>query len=195
MFGIAADDGASFSTISPNPVRSETQGLMTGLNINASYAQAIIKSGLFPYHDSGNTTLDSFNVSQRVATDTAFRSINQATVYAGAKTGTFPAAYYYQFERTISGYNPENLAGAPVTPGYPYGNPYKPYFRLHGSDMAWEFGNFVGPFRDANDLYSVQLTTGYFAEFVRSGQPNIPINYLQARGCTKTIQGVQASGP
>jgi hypothetical protein len=102
---------------------------------------------------------------------------------------------YYQFERTISGYNPENLAGAPVTPGYPYGNPNLPYFRLHGSDMAWEFGNFAGHFRDDNDLYSIQLTTGYFAEFVKSGQPNPPMDYLQARGYTKTIQGVQASGP
>jgi hypothetical protein len=26
--------------------------------------------------------------------------------------------------------------------------------------------------RDANDLYSEQVTTGYFSEFVKSGQPN-----------------------
>ncbi|KIW66187.1 hypothetical protein PV04_08388 [Phialophora macrospora] len=195
IFGIAANDGASFSTISTTPVQNETQGLMTGLGINASYAQAIIQSGLFPYYDSGNMTLDAFNVTQRVATDTTFRCIDQATVYAGAETGTFPATYYYQMERTINGYNPENVAGAPVTPGYPNGNPNLPYFKLHGADMDWAFGNFYVPLRDANDLYSVQLVSGYFAEFVRTGQPNIPTNYLQARGYTKTLQGVQASGP
>jgi carboxylesterase type B len=195
IFGIAANDGASFSTISTTPVQNETQGLMTGLGINASYAQAIIQSGLFPYYDSGNMTLDAFNVTQRVATDTTFRCIDQATVYAGAETGAFPATYYYQMERTINGYNPENVAGAPVTPGYPNGNPNLPYFKLHGADMDWAFGNFYVPLRDDNDLYSVQLVSGYFAEFVKSGQPNIPTNYLQARGYTKTLQGVQASGP
>ncbi len=195
IFGIAANDGASFSTISTTPVQNETQGLMTGLSINASYAQAIIKSGLFPYYDSGNMTLDAFNVTQRVATDSTFRCIDQATVYAGAKTGAFPSIYYYQMDRTINGYNPENVDGAPITPAYPNGDPNMPYFKLHGADMDWAFGNFYVPLRDANDLWSVQLVSGYFAEFVKSGQPNIPVNYLQARGYTKTLQGVQSAGP
>lgn len=195
MFGVAANDGASFSTISPTPVQNETQGLMVGLSINESYARAIIESDLFPYYDTGNKTFDSFNVSQRVATDNTFRCIDQATVYAGASTGTFPAAYYYQFERAINGYNPENVPGAPITPGYPNGNPNLPYFKLHGADMDWAFGNFYVPLRDANDLYSVQLVSGYFAEFIKSGQPNPPVEYLKARGYTKTLQGVQQSGP
>lgn len=195
IFGVAANDGASFSNLSPTPVMNETAGLMYGLGINESYAQAIIKSGLFPYYDTGNVTFDSFNVTQRVATDNTFRCVDQATVWAGAKTGTFPATYFYQFERTIDGYNPENVTGAPVTPGYPHGNPNLPYFKLHGADMAWLFGNFYDPLRDANDLYSVQLVSGYFAEFVKTGQPNPPVDYLRSRGYTKALQGVQQSGP
>ncbi|KAK4943907.1 hypothetical protein LTR10_016623 [Elasticomyces elasticus] len=195
IFGIAANDGASFSNLSPTPIQNETAGLMYGLGINQSYAQAIIQSGLFPYYDTGNITFDSFNVTQRVATDNTFRCIDQATVYAGAESGAFPSTYFYQFERTINGYNPENVPGAPVTPGYPYGNPNLPYFKLHGADMAWAFGNFYVPLRDANDLYSVQLVSGYFAEFVKSGQPNPPINYLQVRNYTTTLQGVEQSGP
>ncbi|KAK5234147.1 hypothetical protein LTR47_004738 [Exophiala xenobiotica] len=195
IFGNAANDGASFSNISPTPINNETAGLMYGLGINESYAQAIIQSGLFPYYNTGNITFDAFNVTQRVATDNTFRCIDQATVYAGEKTGAFPATYYYQFERTINGYNPENVAGAPVTPGYPNGNPNLPYFKLHGADMDWLFGNFYVPLRDANDLYSVQLVSGYFAEFVKSGQPNPPVSYLRARGYTKSLQGVQESGP
>ncbi|EXJ87912.1 esterase/lipase [Capronia coronata CBS 617.96] len=195
IFGVAANDGASFSNISPTPVQNETQGLMVGLGINASYAQAIIQSSLFPYYDTGNRTRDSFNVTQRVATDNTFRCADQATVYAGAASGAFPATYYYQFERTINGYNPENVdSSGRVTPGYPHGDPNMPYFRLHGADMDWLFGSFYVPLRDANDLFSVQLVSGYFAEFVRSGQPNPSLDYLRARGYTKSLQGVQESG-
>lgn len=53
----------------------------------------------------------------------------------------------------------------------------------------------LNPLRDANDLKSVQLESGYFASFVRSLDPNPPANYLQVRGYTNTTQGVQQSGP
>ena len=197
MFGVTANDGASFSTLSTTPVNNLTGGIQIGLSINESYARAVIDSGLFPYYDTGNLTLDAFNVSQRVATDNTFRCIDQATVYAGAITGTFPATYYYQIERTIDGYNPNNLPGAPVTPGYPDGNPNLPYFKLHGSDMPWPFGNFYDPLRDANDLYSVQLVSSYFAAFVRTGQPNPSQDYLRVRGRSyqKTLQAIQQTGP
>jgi carboxylesterase type B len=194
IFGVTENDGASFSTFSTTPVQNLTEGIMTGLSINESYAEAIIASGLFPFYSTGNLTFDSFNVSQRVATDITFRCIDQATVYAGAIREAFPATYYYQFERTINGYNPENVPDAPVTPGYPYGNPNLPYFKLHGSDMDWAFGNFYKPLRDANDLYSVQLVSGYFAEFVKSGQPNPDLEYLKVRGYETTLEGVQQAG-
>lgn len=95
IFGTTANDGASFSTYPKTPVTSESQGLQVGLGISAYYANLIITSGLFPYYDTGNITLDSFNVTQRVATDKTFRCIDEATVYAGAETGAFKSAYYY----------------------------------------------------------------------------------------------------
>lgn len=195
MFGVAENDGASFSPLSTTPLQNLTEGLMTGLSINESYAEAIIDSGLFPFYSTGNLTLDAFNVSQRVATDTTFRCIDQASVYAGATSGAFPATYYYQFERTINGYNPGNVPGnGPVTPDHPYGDPNLPYFKLHGSDLPWAFGNFFHPLRDANDLYSVQLVSGYFGEFVRSGQPNPAPEYLEVRGYGMTLKGVGDAG-
>ena len=140
IWGNVANDGASFSTYPTTPVTSELQGLQVGLGISAANAQAIIDSGLFPYYNTGNITLDSFNVTQRVATDKTFRCIDQATVYAGVKTGAFKTSYYYQMDRAYSGYNPNNVdATGPIEPGYPYGNPEKPYFRLHGADMPWVF--------------------------------------------------------
>lgn len=197
IFGNVANDGASFSTYPPNPIAEGnlTGALQVGLDISASAAQSIIDSGLFPYENTtGNYTYDAFNVTQRVATDNTFRCIDQATVYAGATTGVFPATYYYQFERAIDGYNPNNLPGAPVEPGFPNGDPELPYFKLHGADMEWVFGNFYEPLRDDNDLYSVQLVSGYFAEFVRSGQPNPDVGYLKVRGYNATLEAVEKYG-
>ncbi|KAG9950961.1 carboxylesterase family protein-like protein, partial [Aureobasidium melanogenum] len=194
IWGTTANDGASFSTYPTTPVTSELAGIMAALGISQAYAQSIIDSGLFPYYDTGNVTLDSFNVSQRVATDNQFRCIDEATVYAGVESGAFKTSYFYQMQRTSGGYDPNHLGGPPVEPGYPYGNPEKPYFKLHGSDMPWVFGN-LNPLRDANDLKSVQLESGYFAAFVRSLDPNPPASYLQVRGYTNTTQGVKESGP
>lgn len=197
IFGTVANDGASFSNLPPAGLAQGnlTGALQAGLSISASAAQSIIASGLFPFaNTTGNYTLDAFNVTQRVATDNTFRCIDQATIYAGATTGVFPKAYSYQFERAVAGYNPNNVPGAPVEPGYPYGNPELPYFKLHGADMPWVFGNFYSPLRDANDLYSLQLVSGYFASFVKSGQPNPDPEYLKVRAYTKTLEAVQQQG-
>ncbi|GKT48772.1 cholinesterase [Colletotrichum spaethianum] len=210
IWGNIVNDGASFSTYSTKPIANHTQGLMVGLGISEAYAQKIIDSGLFPYWDTGNATLDSFNVSQRIATDKTFRCIDQATVYAGVHSGAFKTSYYYQLERAYGGYNPNNVDGiGPIEPGYPNGDPEKPYFRLHGADMPWVFVSGVPPdavskfsdcpkanlytIRDDNDLRSVQLSSAYFASFVRELQPNPEATYLSVRGYTDSIAGVAAS--
>ena len=190
IFGIVADDGASFSNLPPTNLTEGnlTGALQVGLGISASYANAIITSNLFPFSNTtGNYTLDAFNVTARVATDNTFRCIDQATIFAAATNNVFPRAYYYQVERTIDGYNPNSVPGAPITPGYPYGNPILPYFRLHGSDMPWIFGNFYDPLRDDDDLYSVQLVSGYFGAFVRQkGDPNPNLEFVKVRGYEET---------
>jgi hypothetical protein len=60
--------------------------------------------------------------------------------------------------------------------------------------MPWMFGT-LSTIRDQNDLWSEQVTTGYFAEFVKSGQPNPALSYLIARGYSKTIENVMKTGP
>ncbi|KAG8623223.1 hypothetical protein KVT40_008199 [Elsinoe batatas] len=172
IWGIVADDGASFSTYPTTPVTSELAGLTVGLGITPAYAQSIIDSGLFPYYDTGNVTLDSFNVTARVATDKQFRCIDQATVYAGVTSGAFQDSWFYELERSKAGYNPNNVDGSgPVEPGFPYGNPNKPYFRLHGSDGPWAFGN---------------LYPGL--------NPNPDPEYLEVRDYQTVIDGVERSG-
>jgi carboxylesterase type B len=187
IFGIARDDGASFSTWPKTPVSNHSQGLQVALGINSTWAANVIASSLFPLISTGNLTLDSFNVSQRIATDKTFRCIDQATVYAGAKTGAFQKAYYYQLERSIDGYDPNNIGG-------PEGNnPKNPYFRFHGADSPWIFGT-LRTIREPEDLWSVQLTTSYFGAFVRNGNPNPDMGYLSARGYDKVIEGVKRNG-
>lgn len=198
IFGTTANDGASFSTYPAVNVTSEAQGLELGLGISAAYAQAIIDSGLFPFYNTGNLTLDAFNVTQRVATDNTFRCIDEATVYAGATSGAFKSAYYYTIDRTYEGYDP-NLLGAsglsqgPTEPGYPNGDPELPYFRLHGSDLGFTYGN-QNPLRDANDLKASQLISGYYAQFAKTGNPNPSLEYLQIRGYTNVSCPVISEG-
>ncbi|KAG4026683.1 hypothetical protein MFRU_038g00870 [Monilinia fructicola] len=197
IFGIVANDGASIGSVYPaTPVTSQVDGIAASLGITQSYAQSIIDSGLFPYYDTGNITLDSFNVSQRVATDKDFRCIDQATVYAGSKNHIFKSNYFYEMHRTIVGYDPSGLGGPAVTPGYPNGNPNLPYFRYHGADEPWVFGAFnTGyPFRDAEDLWSMELSVSYFGAFVRTGNPNPEDGFLKSRGYETVQKGIKEVG-
>lgn len=187
IFGITHDDGASFATYPKTPVTSHSQGLQAALGINSTWAERVIASNLFPLYSTGNLTLDSFNVSQRIATDKTFRCIDQATVYAAASTRAFQRSYYYQFDRTIDGFDPNNV-GQPKDD-----DPRNPYFRYHGADMPWLFGT-LNRARVPEDLYSVQLTTGYFGAFIRGGEPNPKLSYLEARGYDKVIEGVRKFG-
>ncbi|KAI9690702.1 MAG: hypothetical protein M1820_009878 [Bogoriella megaspora] len=197
IFGTTANDGASFCSYPPTDITSEVEGIAASLSISQAAAQSIIDSGLFPYYDTGNLTLDTFNVSQRVSTDIQFRCIDEATVYAASVSKAFPQSYYYTMDRTYQGYDPDklgtNLSAGPIEPGYPYGNPEVPYFRLHGSDLGFTYGNQY-PLRDEEDLQASQLISGYFAEFAKSGQPNPSTEYLRVRGYQSTLEAVTTGG-
>ncbi|KAL2835039.1 putative carboxylesterase [Aspergillus cavernicola] len=193
IFGNIADEGASFCTYPSSNIQSELEGITESLGISTTQAQHIIDSGLFPYFNTDNITLDTFNVSQRIATDLRIRCPNQASLFAGVSSGVLQPSYYYQMQRTSGGFNPNNLPGPSATPDFPTGDPDLPYFRLHASDLPWVFGNLDNDsLRDSLDLYSAQLISAYFAEFVRSGQPNPSVEYLAARGYKTTLDAVNA---
>jgi hypothetical protein len=48
--------------------------------------------------------------------------------------------------------------------------------------------------RDADDLASIQLATSYFANFVRTSDPNPSSAYLRTRGYNTTLAATQTSG-
>ncbi|KAI9370142.1 Alpha/Beta hydrolase protein [Aspergillus egyptiacus] len=194
ILGNTADEGASFAKYPSISIRSPLEGLTSSLDIDTFFAQHILDSGLFPYHDTGNLTLDSFNVSQRIATDLHIRCHNQAhAALLASSSNTSHPVYYYQTQRTstnTAGLNPNNLPGPLATHHFPTGDPDLPYFRLHGADIPFVFGN-LGTIRDPLDLRAAQLISAYFAEFVRSGQPNPSIDFLAARGYNTTLEAVE----
>ena len=190
IFGTTTSDGGSFMSFPPNTTTSEVQGIAASLSITEAQAQRVIDSGLFPLYDSGNLTLDAFNVSQRVSTDLQFRCVDEATVYASSVSGAFPAAYYYNIDRTYEGYDPLNL-GPELNGGV---NPEGNYFRLHGSDLGFTYGN-QDPLRDERDLQASQLISGYYTAFAKTGSPNPSEKYLQVRGYADTLAAVRQTGP
>lgn len=189
IFGTTNNDGASFCGFPPSNITSEAQGIASSLSISLPQAQRVIDSGLFPFFDTGNLTLDAFNVSQRVSTDLQFRCVDEATVYAASVSGAFPASYYYNIDRTYEGYDPLGLGPSLNGGEDPEGN----YFRLHGSDLGFTYGN-QDPLRDRRDLQASQLISGYYAAFARTGSPNQGEGYLQARGYADTLAAVRETG-
>ncbi|KAF7194777.1 Para-nitrobenzyl esterase [Pseudocercospora fuligena] len=197
IFGTTRNDGASIGSSYPQSnITSISEGIQQSLSISAHYAQAIIDCGLFPRYDTGNLTLDAFNISQRVATDITFRCVDEATIYAASKSWAFPKAYYYEMERIYQGYDPNNLgelSQGTISAQYPYGDPDSPYFRLHGSDLGFTYGN-QDPLRDDTDLLASQLISGYFAQFVKTGDPSPDLGYLRLRGYYDQLKSAQQSG-
>lgn len=189
IFGTTENDGASFCGFPSENITSEVEGIASSLSISTAAAQSVIDSGLFPFYDTGNLTLDTFNVSQRVSTDLQFRCFDEATVYAASVSQVFPSSYYYTIDRTYEGYDPLGLGPALNGGENPEGN----YFRLHGSDLGFTYGN-QNPLRDERDLQASQLISGYYAEFTKSGQPNPSETYLEARGYDNTLQAVRQTG-
>lgn len=196
IFGVAEDDGASVGSYSKT-CTTEAECLEQNLYISPYYSQDVIDSDLFPLYDTGNLTADSVNVSVRINTDLVWRCAGEATVYAGAGSGAVPAAYFYESVRAYpeEAYNPLGLdITGDITPEYPLGNPNTFYYKVHSSDIPNFFGA-LHSYRDVNDLLTVQLTSGYFGSFIRTGQPNPDLAYLQVRGYQSTIDAVDESGP
>lgn len=182
--GNVRNDGASYTGLN-RTCNSLAACLASNIPCTPAYANAIIASGLFPYvNATGNLQMDAFNVSQRIVTDNMFRCVDQSTAYSGAVSGAFSSAYYYQMNRAGFGYNPNGVPAA--GPG--------PHYLLHGSDVPWLFGTQIS-YADPLDFLTQVITTTYFAEFIRSGQPNPTEAYLMARGYKDALTGYRKSGP
>jgi hypothetical protein len=86
---------------------------------------------LFPLPSGPNTTLNIFNLTSHLATDSGLRCLDQALAYAAAHNGISESVWYYEFSRSYqpTTFDIQPLCNPPVTPGYPYGDPSGIYFR------------------------------------------------------------------
>ena len=137
MIGFMRDDGAAFIGY-PSAAENVSQAIQSLNYLSNDLTEAIVSSGLFPLPNTGNYTLDLFNVSARVATDIQFRCLDQATVYSAVKHNVFGPTFYYEFDRSYQtpGFDPNApVCDAPITPGFPHGNPNLPFFHCHSGDL------------------------------------------------------------
>ena len=201
LWGSMADDGAAFIGY-PTLTTDRNEAIQTVLAGYSDIATVVNNATeLFPISTSTtNATLNLFNLTSRIATDSQFRCLDQATVHSAIRNSVFPTAYYYQFDRSYQphGYDPNApVCDAPITATHPLGDPSLPYFKCHSGDLYFEFGTF-GQFsfeyRDDLDLPFSQLVLDYWTSFVRSHDPNPSLEFLSIRGHESTIEAIAASG-
>ncbi|KAL9069210.1 MAG: hypothetical protein Q9157_006241 [Trypethelium eluteriae] len=200
MIGVNRDEGGVLAPFFP------TTSLTTGIhdiasaeNLNAS---ALISSGAFPLGNGpvpSNQSLNVFNTTTRIYTDASFRCSSQNTVVAGVRAGQLPDVWFYEFNRTYQdpAYNMNGVCLPAATPSHPDGDPSLEYFKCHAGDLANTFGNVarVGfPARDDNDLPFARLVVDYWTAFARQGDPNLDVEWLEARGYWSSIEQVGVSG-
>ncbi|KAH6672076.1 cholinesterase [Halenospora varia] len=193
--GLMRDDGGAISTY------IQTTDVTQAMNSNGFNTSVVTQSNLFPVPQGANATLNVFNVTARVATDTIFRCSEQAAANAGELNSVFaPNQYFYEFNRSYQtvGWNPNApVCQAPKTPSHPNGDPEQEYFKCHSGELYYVFGNILrmgNPFRDDNDLPFSQFALDSWTSFARTYNPNPDPAFLKARGYTNTTLHIERAG-
>ncbi|KAJ6526421.1 cholinesterase [Mycena capillaripes] len=197
IFGWMAGDGADFAGSFPQAATAQSVSI-EGIPVAANLTSVILESGLFPRPSTGNDTLDTFNVTARVANDGEFVCLDQATAHSASLHKVFKSMWTYQFERSYMGFEPiPGICDPPVTPTHPFGDPSLPYFQCHSGELYFNFGTLGQsqlPFRDAHDLPFEQLTVDAWAAFARTYNPNPDAAFLAARGYAGTAAALREWG-
>ena len=196
MQGLMRDDGSAIISYIQTKELSES---IDKVGFNSSLIAS--HPTLFPQPKSTNTSLDVFNVTSRVATDSIFRCIDQATAYASILNNVFaPNQYFYEFNRSYqtTEWDPNSpVCDAPITAARPNGDPDGEYFKCHSGELYYEFGNIIRqglPLRDDNDLPFSQFVLDSWTSFARSGNPNPDRAFLKARRYVNTTWALEAAG-
>ncbi|KAG9234531.1 cholinesterase [Amylocarpus encephaloides] len=193
--GLMRDDGGAITTY------VQTTDVFTAIASTGFNTSVVTQSGLFTVPDGANKTLNVFNVTARVATDTIFRCADQSSAYSGQMNDVFaPNQYFYEFTRSYQtvNWNPNApVCQAPITPSHPYGDPNQEYFKCHSGELYYVFGTILRmgyPLRDENDLLFEQFILDSWTSFARSYDPNPDPNLLQVRGYVNTILELEMAG-
>ncbi|KAJ7253556.1 cholinesterase [Mycena rebaudengoi] len=200
IFGWMAGDGVDFAGSFPQNTTTQSASIQgIGADVTSELARAIIESGEFPFHSTGNATLDLFNVTGRVANDAEFVCIDQATAFSASKHNVFKSMWTYQFDRSYMGFEPiPGICDPPATPSHPFGDPSLPYFACHSGELVYTFGTLGQsslPFRDEFDQPFEQAILDMWVAFARTYNPNPSPAFLEARGYTSTSAALKRWGP
>lgn len=194
MTGIMRDDGAAFTSFSTSSNASQT------LADQGYDANAILSSGLFPYPNSTNATLDMFNLTARVTTDAQLRCAAEYSAYAAVLNKVFPAVYAYEMDRALQliEYSPNPpMCEAPPSPSHPLGDTSLPYYKCHSGELYYVFGTAMRqgrPPRDQHDVPFSQYLLDTWTAFGRTRDPNPDLGFLRARAYANTSRVVQMVG-
>ncbi|KAI0642658.1 carboxylesterase from carbohydrate esterase [Trametes meyenii] len=186
LMGVMRDDAAALIGY------PQSSNLTAGL-LGASLNTTVVNNPLFPEPTGTNATLNVFNVTARVATDTEFRCLDQATAFSGVQHNLFKSVWFYEFNRSYqpSVFDPNfPVCEAPVTPEHPLGDTSKEYFKCHSGELYYVFGTMPAdrPYRDDQDLPFMQRMVDIWSSFARTYNPNPDPHFLAARGFTSTAQ-------
>ncbi|OAG03950.1 alpha/beta-hydrolase [Paraphaeosphaeria sporulosa] len=193
--GVMHDDGGPFTSFSKSLNASQK------LTDQGYDANDILGSGLFPVPQSGNATLDIFNLTARVTTDVSFRCPTQSTVFSAVKNEVFPVVYSYEIDRglQLTTWSPNpTTCEAPMTAEHPLGDPNLPYWKCHSGELYYEFGTAIREGRQPRDQEDVpfsQYLLDTWTAFGRTKNPNPDMKFLQARGFTNTSAVLKKTTP
>ncbi|KAJ7787685.1 alpha/beta-hydrolase [Mycena olivaceomarginata] len=179
MAGFMPEEGQSLlgTTITPNMTDFDPASV-----VGADLGAKVLASGLWNITDS----FTPYNATVNVFTDDLLTCSAEEMITAAAKTHAFPSLYVYEMQRAyaLSYYNPYNLCT------FPAGNDELPYYRCHSGDLYEVFGTyhiFDQPIRNVRDIEYTTMIQDMWASFARTGNPNPPHAYLEARGYQSTL--------
>ncbi|KAK5997691.1 Venom carboxylesterase-6-like protein [Cladobotryum mycophilum] len=193
LLGGMRDEGAAL-TVYPNTTNITQAIIVDGFDAS-QYQEA-----LFPVPPGPNATLNVFNATTHFSTDAMARCFNQAIAYAGSKNRVFKSVWYYEYERSYQSAGFEvnvPVCDAPVTMSHPYGDTNLPYFKCHGGDVYYVFGNLLRSgrqLRDNIDLPFSQLIVDSLMSFARSYTPNPDVDYLRKKNHHSTLAQIRTPG-
>ncbi|PYI02746.1 carboxylesterase [Aspergillus sclerotiicarbonarius CBS 121057] len=181
------------TTLAPNMTdfQAALDLLIPGGWIDQEQADHIIPSGLWlisneTFHNGSVSYPSVYNASIKISTETNQECPNGAYAMVGASTVAFPSIHvaYHQRGYALSYYDFYDLCTFPVD------HPDTPYYRCHSSDLYEVFGTyyiFDQPIRVPEDIFYTNAVQDMWGSFARTGNPNVPADYLAARGYESTI--------
>ena len=198
MLGFMRDDGASFISFPKTASQNNITGLLNPLGFDGLLTPDVLTLYPIPTDTPSNTSLELYNASAAIATDSEFRCLDLASAYSAVLHGVWPSCHVFTFNRTYNGYDPNPpVCEAPITAAHPYGDPNEEYFKCHSGELAYVFGTiaYTGqPDRDGLDIPMSQMTVDQWTSFARTYDPNPDPAFLAARGFTNTTSALDKSG-